>query len=62
MCPFLDTADPRCGKHLTLSNIVSAFAHCADRYTECPAYRAMQRDLAGTRTQHGPRRRFLVAS
>jgi hypothetical protein len=39
VCPFVDQCDSRCAKHLTLENIFSAFAHCANRYEDCPAYR-----------------------
>jgi hypothetical protein len=38
MCPFVDQSCPACAAHLTMSNIASAFAHCADRYAECPVY------------------------
>jgi hypothetical protein len=38
MCPFLDKSNAACAAHLTLSNISSAFAHCADRFTDCPVY------------------------
>lgn len=41
MCPFVDKRDPRCAGHLSLENISSAFAHCADQYTECPVYRQL---------------------
>ena len=38
MCPMLDKSDARCAAHLTLANISSAFAHCADQYEQCPIY------------------------
>jgi hypothetical protein len=38
VCPFVDLADPRCAARLTMANLVSAFAYCADRYTDCPVY------------------------
>ncbi len=41
MCPLVDASDTRCATHLTLNNIFRAFAHCADRYTECPVYREL---------------------
>jgi hypothetical protein len=41
VCPFVDRPDPRCAAHLSLENISSAFAYCADRYTECPIYRQL---------------------
>jgi hypothetical protein len=37
----VDRPDPRCAAHLSLENISSAFAYCADRYTECPIYRQL---------------------
>ena len=36
---MLDKSDVRCATHLTLANISSAFAHCADQYEQCPVYR-----------------------
>jgi len=41
VCPFIDTADARCADHLTLRNVSSAFAHCADRYKTCPVYQML---------------------
>lgn len=41
MCPFLNASDPRCSAHLTLKNIQTALAHCADCYMQCPVYQAM---------------------
>jgi len=38
VCPFVNANDPRCSAHLTLTNIRSALAHCANRYSECPVY------------------------
>jgi len=38
MCPFVDRSDVRCAAHMTLRNVLTAFQHCADRYTECPVY------------------------
>lgn len=38
MCPFVDKRDQRCAGHLSLENISSAFAHCADQYEQCPVY------------------------
>jgi hypothetical protein len=35
---MLDKSDARCATHLTLANISRAFAHCADRYEQCPIY------------------------
>ncbi len=45
VCPFLDRSDPRCATHLTLANITRAFAHCADRYCECPVHRQLVREM-----------------
>jgi len=41
---MLENSDARCATHLTLANISSAFAHCADRYEQCPIY---QKAIAG---------------
>ncbi|MFP4354120.1 MAG: hypothetical protein ACLFUJ_03270 [Phycisphaerae bacterium] len=41
MCPFLEQSNPLCAAHLTMSNIASAFAHCADKYEHCPVYAQM---------------------
>ena len=41
MCQLVDASDTRCATHLTLNNIFRAFAHCADRYCECPVYREL---------------------
>jgi hypothetical protein len=38
MCPFLEESNPLCAAHLTMSNIAEAFAHCADKYEQCPVY------------------------
>ncbi len=35
---MLEKSDARCATHLTLANISSAFAHCADQYEQCPIY------------------------
>ena len=41
VCPFVNASDPQCSAHLTLRNIMTAYVHCADRYTECPVYLAL---------------------
>ncbi|MFB3890964.1 MAG: hypothetical protein ACE15C_02945 [Phycisphaerae bacterium] len=41
MCPLVDVSNPRCAPHLTLNNIIRAFTHCADRYSECTVYREL---------------------
>lgn len=46
MCPFVDKSNPRCAAHLTLSNILGAFAHCADRYVECPEFKYVKAQVA----------------
>jgi len=38
VCPYVDNDDARCAEHLTLANLLSAFAHCADDYADCPIY------------------------
>ncbi len=42
---MLDKSDARCATHLTLANISSAFAHCADQYEQCPIYRQALAEL-----------------
>ena len=42
---MLDKSDARCATHLTLANISSAFAHCADQYEQCPIYRQTLSEL-----------------
>lgn len=44
MCPYVDESDPRCAAHWTLQNIIRAFAHCADRYFDCPIYLQLSAD------------------
>jgi hypothetical protein len=44
VCPFVDTTDARCAAHLTLKEVVRAFAHCADRYRECPVFHRLVAD------------------
>ena len=41
MCPFVDKSDDRCAAHMTLRNVLQAFLHCADRYSDCPVYSQM---------------------
>ena len=41
MCPLVDISNPECAEHLTLNNIASAFAYCADRYGACPVYKSL---------------------
>ncbi len=38
MCPFLEKADIRCAGHLTLQNLMQAFADCAHYYQACPVF------------------------
>jgi hypothetical protein len=38
VCPYIDRSDPRCSAHWTVQNIIRAFAHCTDRYFDCPVY------------------------
>ncbi len=41
-CPFIDGADERCSRRLTLSNIQQAVSLCAHDYLSCPVYRALR--------------------
>jgi len=45
MCPFVEAADPRCGKTLTLDNLTRALSLCACEYGNCPVYREIQSDV-----------------
>lgn len=53
VCPMLENADARCATHLTLANISSAFAHCADQYESCPVYRKAIAELFDHVCQYG---------
>ena len=61
MCPFVNKTDVRCAAHLTLKNLNQAFAHCADLYRACPAYKEL---ITNERNheQAEPSVRFLAAS
>ncbi len=61
MCPMLDESNPSCASHLTLDNILTAFAHCADRYGECPVYQHLIARL-GSYESDAKRNTMLVAS
>lgn len=37
-CPFLNRADGRCAKHLSLDNLQYALEYCFDQYQQCPVY------------------------
>lgn len=50
MCPHMDKSDSRCAAHWTLQNIARAFAHCANRYYDCPIYIQLLAD----RMEHEP--------
>ncbi len=45
MCPFVNKSDLRCATHWTLRNLPQAFHHCADRFSVCPVYRCLIREL-----------------
>ncbi len=45
MCPFVNKSDIRCATHWTLRNLTQTFSHCADRFTVCPVYRSLIREL-----------------
>jgi hypothetical protein len=44
MCPFVETADSRCGRRLTLDALSEALGYCAGEHRECPVYREIQKD------------------
>lgn len=41
MCPLLERADIRCAEHLTLQNLMQAFADCAHHYQACPVFQQL---------------------
>ncbi len=45
MCPFVNKSDIRCATHWTLRNLTQTFSHCADRFSVCPVYRSLMREL-----------------
>ena len=42
---MLEQSNASCATHLTLANISSAFAHCADQYEQCPIYKKTLAEL-----------------
>lgn len=44
MCPFLERTDIRCSGHLTLQNVMEAFADCAHHYEGCPVFRQLMNE------------------
>ncbi len=47
MCPYVEDADARCGRYLTLENVTQALTRCACDYQQCPVYREIQIDAHG---------------
>jgi len=45
LCPFVNKSDIRCATHWTLRNLTQTFSHCADRFSVCPVYRSLMREL-----------------
>ena len=41
MCPFAEDREPRCAVHLTMRDLTSAYAYCADRYMSCPVFQEL---------------------
>ena len=41
VCPFVEDREPRCGVHLTMRDLASAYAYCADRYMSCPVFQEL---------------------
>ena len=37
-CPFVNRSDPRCERHLKVTDLSHAFAHCFGRAEGCPVY------------------------
>ena len=62
MCPFTDRGEPRCATHWTLHNVGDAFRYCANRYTECPAYQQLLREMLSHEPADRADRALLTAS
>jgi hypothetical protein len=45
LCPFVNKSDVRCATHWTLRNLWETFNHCADRFSACPVYRTLLREI-----------------
>lgn len=43
-CPFLESDDPRCASHFTLTRLSDAFGHCVNRHLGCPLYYRLLRE------------------
>ena len=54
-CPFLNRTDVRCGNHLSLTTIGSAFDHCFGCYSACPTYHEMLAERRDRQQQQGHR-------
>lgn len=63
MCPFANKSDVRCATHWTLRNLWQTFNHCADRFSVCPVYRTLIREICtdGEYRSHAEAERNLVA-
>jgi hypothetical protein len=64
LCPFANRSDIRCATHWTLRNLLQTFRHCADRFSVCPVYRTLVREIctdAQDRT-HAEAARSLLAA
>ena len=45
VCPYIDRPDVDCSAHITLQNILHAFAYCANRYAACPIYQKLSANV-----------------
>ena len=50
-CPFLNRSDARCGNHLSLNHLGSAFDHCFGCYAGCATYQEMLAERRARREQ-----------
>ena len=50
-CPFLNRSDARCGNHLRLDQLGSAFDHCFGCYAGCATYQEMLAERRDRRQQ-----------
>ena len=44
ICPYIDYADARCAKYLSLSHIQDAFEVCICTYSHCPVYSQLKHE------------------
>lgn len=58
MCPFVDSADSRCGEHLTLNQLAWALENCAYNFCQCQIHREL---IKNAQARKQSEQRVLVA-